>query len=83
MARFSLDKQTYEVPGSRVPGSSGIINIALFCITLSHYDLLGIYRNAKEPVVRETISPKIQNMIDLFDHGKPTFTTKSHQLSIE
>jgi hypothetical protein len=40
MAKFSLEKQTYEVPGSRVPGSTGknikLVHIKII-VSLSAY----------------------------------------------
>ncbi|KAF7729314.1 hypothetical protein EC973_004570 [Apophysomyces ossiformis] len=51
MAKFSLDRQTYEVPDTRRPGQTGI------------------YRNAKRPVVEESMSPKVKTMYDLFHTG--------------
>lgn len=42
MAKFSLEKQTYEVPGSRVPGSTGNFYTSsnkFGCLFVSLYDL--------------------------------------------
>lgn len=31
---------------------------------------IGIYRNAQDPVVRESFSPKVKSMVDVWHHGK-------------